>query len=348
VGRTAFVIGGNGQIGRALAPRMARSGWDVTICHRGSHALPAELSAIAREALLDRDDDTALRDALAGGADVVVDIRGFGARDAAQLVALSDRIASIVSVSSASVYTDAQGRTLDEATDTDSFPRLPVPIAETNPTVPPGDATYSTRKVAMEQALLAGPVPTTVVRPCAIFGVGSEHPREWFFVKRILDGRRAFLHGFLGESRFHTTAVDNLAELIGLAAERPADRVLNCGDPDPPSVLEIARAIADALGAEPAHVLLPGPPPVGSPWTVPAPLLVDSSRATAELGYQPVTGYRDAVADVCAWLRARGSSDGWRDQFPVLAAYPEDLFDYAAEDDALRSLGAGSADRRTS
>jgi nucleoside-diphosphate-sugar epimerase len=146
-----------------------------------------------------------------GGADVVIDLWGFTAADAEQLVALGDRIGAGVSVSSASVYVDPQGRTLDEASDLDAFPELPVPIPETNPTVEPGDGTYSERKVAMERVLLNAPVPTTVVRRCAVSGVGSAQPREWFFVKRILDRRPALLHGFGGESRFHTTAVDNLA-----------------------------------------------------------------------------------------------------------------------------------------
>ena len=34
-----------------------------------------------------------------------------------------------------------------------------------------------------------------------------------------------------GQSGFHTTSVANLAELTRLAADRPATRVLNAGDP---------------------------------------------------------------------------------------------------------------------
>jgi nucleoside-diphosphate-sugar epimerase len=341
MGKTAFVIGGSGQIGCALVPRLAQAGWDVTVAHRGSHPLPAGVAPLARETLVDRADDAALREALGDGVDVVVDVWGFTARDAAQLVALSDLIGSVVSVSSASVYVDAEGRTLDEAADLDSYPRLPVPIPEDTPTVGPGDATYSTEKVAMENALLEGPIPATVVRACAISGVGSAQPREWFFVKRILDGRPALVHGFLGASRFHTASVDNVAALIALAAERPGDRVVNCGDPDPPTVLEIAEAIARALDAEPVHVLVPGPAPVSSPWSLPVSLVVDMAHAAAELGYEPVTSYHDAVPEVCAWLRAEGSGDGWREQFPQLAAYPFDLFDYEAEDELLGRLGPG-------
>jgi hypothetical protein len=55
------------------------------------------------------------------------------------------RVGALVVVSSASVYRDAAGRTLDEAA-ASGFPELPVPIPETQPTVEPGAATYSTRK----------------------------------------------------------------------------------------------------------------------------------------------------------------------------------------------------------
>lgn len=88
-----------------------------------------------------------------------------------------------------SVYRDERGRSLDEASET-GFPILPVPVGEGQPTVDPGSATYSTRKVALERALLDNArSPVTILRPAAIHGVGSTHLREWWFVKRMLDRR---------------------------------------------------------------------------------------------------------------------------------------------------------------
>jgi hypothetical protein len=37
-------------------------------------------------------------------------------------------------------------------------------------------------------------------------------------------------------------------------------------------------------------------------------------------------------------LVSAAAERGWRAAFPALAAYPEDLFDYAAEDAVLSSL----------
>ena len=74
-----------------------------------------------------------------------------------------------------------------------------MPIPETQRTVAPGDATYGTRKVALEQELLAAGdrLPTTLLRAGAIHGPHCRTPRELYFVKRALDGRpvRVLAHG---------------------------------------------------------------------------------------------------------------------------------------------------------
>ncbi len=167
-------------------------------------------------------------------------------------------------VSSSSVYRDDAGRTLDEATET-SFPELPEPVAESQPTVAPGPATYSTRKVALERTLLDGAaVPLTVLRPGAIGGPGSTHPREWWLVKRILDGRPVIPLAYRGRSRFHTTSAENIAALVRVAAGLPGQRVLNIADPTAPAVCEIAQAVGRHLGFRGRIVPLPDadPPPV--------------------------------------------------------------------------------------
>ena len=224
----AFLIGGTGQIGRAAALVLARDGWEVVVASR-SGLLPDGLAGVGvRATPLDRADDAALHAALGEGADAVVDLIPFTRGDAEQLLALDGIAGSLVAISSASVYADDEGRTLDEATSVETFPSLPVPVPETQRTVAAGGETYSTRKVAMEETLLAGSLPATVIRPCAIYGPGSTAPREIFFVRRILDGRRSAILVSNGESRFHTTSVENLAEMIRLAAGKPATRVLNC------------------------------------------------------------------------------------------------------------------------
>jgi nucleoside-diphosphate-sugar epimerase len=294
---------------------LGNHGWDVVVGSRSSGVR------------VDRNVAGELEAALGAGVDVLVDIVAFTREHGEQLNALAGRIGSVVVISSASVYADDNGLTLDEATSIDTFPRLPVPIPETQRTVAPSDETYSTQKAALEQSLLDGPLPATILRPCAIQGPGSEMPRELFFVKRVLDGRRKVVLVNNGDSRFHTTSVDNLAELIRLAAEQPGKRVLNAGDPDPPTVSEIGRAIAPELEQVPIPESGYERRELSNPWAVPFPLIVDMSRAERELGYRPVTTYANAVRETAAWLETEPPD--------IAGSYLERYFDYAAEDSVL-------------
>jgi len=320
--KTAVVLGGTGMIGRAVVRRLREEGWDVTVASRGQRD-PADL-------VLDRENglDTV------PGCDTLVDVVAFDERHGAQLLTLADRVGSLVVISSASVYADDTGRSLDEAEDEESFPLLPLPVSETQRTVEPGAETYSTRKAALERVLLQqDEIPATVIRPCAVHGAGAEVPRELYFVKRALDGRRFVLLAHRGESVFHTTSVKNLAELVRLAAEQPGTRVLNCGDPDPPSVLEISRAVGHVLAREVVECLVPAQPEVAAkPWAVPRPFVLDMRAAEAEFGYRPLIAYKDAVADTVSWLTKRR---------PEPVGYMARLFNYEGEDEYLRGLGRG-------
>lgn len=334
--RRAVVIGAGGQIGRPAVEALARDGWEVTAASRagGRHEnWPGEV----RTRRLDREDDAALGALIGDGCDLLVDMVAYGARHARQLTGLAGRIGSAVVVSSVSVYEDGKGRGFDTMSEPDGLPQYPVPITEDQVTVPPGDVTYSTGKVAMERELLAaGDRPAaTVLRPGAIHGPYSPLPRELYFVKRNLDGRRRRALAFRGESLFHTSAARNIAELIRLAAARPLSRVLNACDPRPPAVSEIGAAVDAVMGVETETVLLDGPAQASvgsSPWAVELPVVCDMSAAERELGYRPVVSYAESLPETVEWLTRRLSEQDWREAFPSLARIYPDLFDYPAED----------------
>ena len=320
-------------MGSAIARALATDAWNVTVGGRTTGESEFEL------AMLDRNDDGALR--VADGFDLLVDVIPFEAAHAQQL--LERDVGAVVAISSASVYADRQGRTLDEAESADDFPEFPIPIPEGQPTVEPGDETYSTKKVQIEQALLGNDrVPAAVLRPCAIYGRGDRMAREWHFVKRALDQRPYLLLANRGVGHFHTTAVENLAELVRLLAASPRTDVYNCGDPDPPELLEIVRMIGGAMSHPFTEVLLPEPPARGdvgaTPWSVPKPLLVDMRKAERELGYRPATTWAAALPRQVEWLVEATSSRDWREVLPRGAQYLS--FDYDAEDDIVRSLAA--------
>ncbi|HWA63199.1 MAG TPA: NAD-dependent epimerase/dehydratase family protein [Caulobacteraceae bacterium] len=327
----ALIIGGTGQIGQAAARQLLADGWTVTLAQRDPGGVPEDLAAAgARTMRLDREEAGGLKRAMSdgGGFDAVIDTVAYDGTHARQLLQVQDDVGAFVVISSGSVYCDARGRTLDEAAQ-NGFPSFPTPIAEDQPTVAPGPETYSTRKAQLERVLLdEARRPAALLRAGAVHGPGSRHPREWWYVKRILDGRRRIPLAYAGESRFHTAATVNIAALIATVLETPITAALNAGDPEPPSVAGIGAAIARACGVDLELVPLPGPPDGtlgATPWSIPRPIVFDMSRAEA-LGYCPAATYAEAVAGACRSAEAAARAGV---KFPD---YIGALFDYAAED----------------
>ncbi|HKA26267.1 MAG TPA: NAD-dependent epimerase/dehydratase family protein [Gaiellaceae bacterium] len=326
--RRAFLLGGSGQTGRALIPRLQERGWDVIVGSRGERELPPGVEHVA----FDRNVPGALEAAIGEGADVVVDFAALEPAHAEQLLALEGRVGSLVVLSSAAVYFPDED---------DELRRLPVPIRETAETIAPGATGYEAKKRAIELALLGqDALPATLIRAGAIHGPWSEWAREWHFVKRVLDGRPVIVLAYRGGSRFHTLSVHNLAELIWLAGEHPGRRVLNAGDPEPPTLLEISRAVAANLGHDWVEVLIDEPAgEIGNTvWSTPHPLVLDMTEAEFELGYRPVTTYGRALPETIEWLVDATRDRDWRDVLPRSAELMQGAFDYDGEDVFVRGL----------
>src|SRR5436190_23446791 len=123
----AVLIGGTGMIGRAAAAALARDGWEVVALSR-SGEVSDELAGLGVQgAAADRADDAQLRAAIGDSTDVVVDMVAYTAEHGEQLSALP--AGSLVVISSASVYADAEGRALDG--EGGGPPQFRVPILET-------------------------------------------------------------------------------------------------------------------------------------------------------------------------------------------------------------------------
>lgn len=341
----AMILGGTGLIGRAVARRLLDEGWHVALSGRGTHPVPPDLVARGAAALaVDRDAPGALGRALAGGADLLVDVVAYGAGHGRGLLALQGDLGALHVVSSASVYRDDRGRTLDTAA-SNGFPVLPLPVGEGQPTVEPGPASYSTRKVALERALLDGAtVPLTLIRPGTVSGPSARNPREWWAIKRMLDGRTVIPLAYGGRSRFHTTSVANIAALVSAAAARPGTRILNVADPAAPTVGDIVEGVARHLAYAGRVLRLPDegryPATLGrTPWSVPHDIVLDTAAASA-IGYEPTTTHAEALPALCDAIVAEASGRDWRDAFPAMAGYGWDPFGYAAEDAGLAAAGA--------
>nr|AGU11185.1 NADH(P)-binding [uncultured organism] len=350
--RRAVVLGGTGGIGSAvvrdLLDASGRGGddWQVDVLARNGG--PAADALVARGASFvagDRRDRSTLRDLLRPGADLFVDTVGLTRDDAVQLLPFIDDVGSTVFVSSKAVYVDEQGRHAN-ATEKPVFGGA---VTELQPTMLPNDDDptsregYGAAKVAAEQVLLDHGAPVTVLRPSKVYGEGIGRPREWFVVRRVLDGRERVLLADHGRGVDHTTAASGIATLVRLVADAPDRRILNVADDTAPSVLEIVRTIAGHLDHRFDEVLLDEDAPAfvgGTPWSTPSPFVLDTTAARA-LGWTPPS-YAEAVRPELDWLvetAHRTPADG---DVPWAAdPFWERMFDYGPEDAALVLLSLG-------
>jgi nucleoside-diphosphate-sugar epimerase len=337
--KKAFILGGTGQVGYAAAWALAEAGWHIKVGSR--RGKPAELwpSELGVESVtVDRADTAALAAALGDGCDLLLDCAAFTAEHGRQLLSFADRIGSAIVISSIVVYVEAAFR--DAEGGPGQWRSLPSGFTEEHPTMCASPDSYAGKKLALEQTLLsADSFPVTILRPGFIYGPYSHLPREWYFVKRALDERPYRILSYGGRSQFHPTAAVNLAELIRLAAEQPGSRILNAGDPEPPTVQDIGEAISSVLGHRAENVLIDGQPPgpaIGdTPWSAPEPVIMDMSKAAA-LGYQPKARYADAVESAVRWMVDSVAGRDWQEAFPYFYANQgEEAFDYRAEDDWL-------------
>lgn len=327
--KRALIVGGTGQIGYAVARHLAEARWHVTLTGRTESWVKGPWDFLR----LDPSTAGGVAAATSAGFELLLSCVAFDEQDARELLLAQENVGRIIAISSASVYADARGRTLDEAADR-GFPEFDIPLSETSPTVEAGSSTYSTRKVAMEETLQGGAkVPFTVLRPCAIHGAYSKHAREWWFVKRLLDGRKAIPLAYRGESRFQTTSVHAIAEAVMLAVAGQLPETVNVIDSNTPSVAEIGRAIMDVMGVEAELVELDSeagfPPKYGfTPWSVRHPIVCSSAAPGSR-------SYAESVPVALHWLLEEVDVDRWESHLPQLAQYPRDLFDYGLDDVAL-------------
>ena len=285
--RRALVVGGTGLVGRAAARRLLASGWDVDVTGRDPARLRSDVAAAGgRFRPVDRQDGGQLRAAVGDGVDLLVDCICYTAADARLLVPLLDDVGSAVMISSKAVYVDDLGR----HSNSDVSPSFGGPVNETQPTLAPGYGDYQTRdgyganKVAAERVLLDSGHPVTVLRPSKIHGEGASPPREWIFVKRVLDRRPAVFLAHRGEGIDHPTAAANIAALIETVADKPGTRILNSADPDAPNGLEIARTIARRLDHEWDEILLDGAEVGRHPWDKLPPFVLDMATSAVAQG----------------------------------------------------------------
>jgi nucleoside-diphosphate-sugar epimerase len=338
-----LAIGGTGFIGPYTIRRLQQAGHNVTVFHRGQTAVLEGTAQI----IGDRNRLAEFRDTVAGEKfDVVIDFILSSARQAQQLMETMRGITGrVVALSSMDTYR-AWG--VFYGLEPGGLEALPVnedSAVRTKPPYPPevlqkvqqmvswADAEYD--KVPVERVILGCQnLPGTILRLPMVYGPGDYAHRFHPFLKRMDDGRPFILFAEdVAAVRAPRGYVEDIAAGIALAtiSDRAAGRIYNVCEAESFSELEWARKIAAAAGWNGQFILLPRekiPPHLAWPYNTAQHLVVSSERIRGELGYREGVPREEAFERTIAWERANPPQT------------PTALFNYEAEDEALKMLEA--------
>ncbi|MDR7426336.1 MAG: NAD-dependent epimerase/dehydratase family protein [Armatimonadota bacterium] len=340
-----LVIGGTRRSGPHLLRALARAGYRVTCLHRGTHRAP--LPPQVREVLADRRDPAAFAAAVEPlEVETVVDMIAINDTDVESVMRhLGGRIAHYVVISSYDVYAAYEAAWFHRP-----YPH-PLPIAEDAPPATVRhlygrEAGYD--KVLVEEAARRAAascgVRLTILRYPALYGPGDTTPREWYYVRQVLDRRPVVIAPNGGQALFSRGYLENMAHAVALAVEAPPvhERVCNAADTGQFTVRQIIDAVAAILdhrwevidlpeGLLPPHRPSQALPYCIDPYHIQPHLLLDTTRLRAELGYTDVVSPEAALEATVRWLAGRPDA--------VRAAAP---LDYAAIDAAVAAARRGA------
>jgi nucleoside-diphosphate-sugar epimerase len=326
-----LVIGGTGPTGPFIVGGLRRRGYAVTILHTGAHEHP-DIADDVEHIHTDPYSEDALRAALGDRSfDVTVVTYGRLRRIAA---VMRGRTGHFISVGGGPAYRGYMNAPLYTPAG------LPVPCYEDAPLVAaPEDDAKGFRIMRTERAVFEHQPEATHFRYPYVYGPYQLLPREWPIVRRALDGRRHIIVPEDGLTLLTCGYVENLAEAILLAVDRPEaarGQIYNCGDEEVLTLRQVVEIVAHALDHEfeivsmPWALAKPARPLVGQPFTTHR--VYDLGKLRGELGYRDVVPAREAMARTACWLAEHRPEPGGVEETVL-----QDPFDYAAEDALIAS-----------
>lgn len=237
-----LIIGGSGFVSGTLARMAVDHGHQVWIVTRGQKEVPAGVAAL----VADRKDRAAFAEAIASAGtewDVVYDCIGYFADDARQDVEVfRQRTPHLGFISTDFVYDP---------------PRRRVPQPEDSPYCLTDDS-YGANKRRCELELIngdTGDMKWTIIRPCHIYGPGSElgclpkHARDPELLRRLRDGEALELVGagyFLQQPIFVRDLAAFFLSIMGNA--NSYGQIYNMYGPDIIQSRDYYQIIAEVLG----------------------------------------------------------------------------------------------------
>ena len=343
-----LIIGGTGFIGHHVIAQLVSSGHAVAVFHRGvtNTSIPENV----RHIYGDRNQIAEHRDALLDAApDVVVDFTlSHGAQAEALMKMLRGCTGRVVAISSMDVY-----RACGVLHETESGELQPLPLTEQSELRT--KAAYSAEqlkmtrnifswmgeeydKIPVERIILADEVlPGTVLRLPMVYGPGDPLHRLLPVIKRILDGRRQIiLIEDVAQWRAPKGYVEDVAHAIAVAvtSDSAAGRIYNIAEADTLTELEWAHLVAKELNWDGEFVVVPrdrAPKHLVHPGNWAQHWVASSDRIRRELGYREMFTRPEAIRRTVLDEREHPPLQVSREQF-----------DYAAEDEALKSYEAAS------
>lgn len=318
-----LVVGGTGPSGVPIVERFLDAGRPVTVFHSGRHE--HEFSRPVTHLHGDARDEAEIQ-RLLGGSDWDIAICTSG-RLRSLALALAGHTRRLVGITGQPVYAGTVAPTPNGAP--------PLPIPEFAPRQ--RDATNYTGKVAEGEDQLfeqhgRGDFEAVVIRYPGVYGPRGPLSHEWAIVKRILARRTRMAMPHDGLTYFQRGYVDNLANLVFLAATRPeaSGHAFNSGDERVLTARHVAEIICDELGTTMDFIGVPAPLCRGSyPLAEKSSIILDHSKARALLGHRDVVDVETATRLTARWLF---QNPGFGPE--VSPAFGGDL-DFAAEDTIL-------------
>lgn len=233
-------------------------------------------------------------------------------------------VASSMSIYGEGLYRTAAGAEVEDAErgtvrdgawnplDGDGFPLQPIATPERKR--PSLASVYALTKYVQERLTLnvtaAYGMEGVALRLFNVYGPGQALSNPYtgvlaIFASRLLNGRPPLVFED-GLQRRDFVHVSDVARAFATALEHPSavGQVYNIGSGEDRSVLEVTRALAQAMGRD------IGPEVTGKYRTGDIRhCFADISKARAELGYAPQTDFVDGLAQLTGWLAAQTAED---------------------------------------